>query len=307
MRFASPRGFDRRGRGSRKRPFRTVERLIRSLRSGHTGCLLSGHYTLNGPLRIKRPQITLRAAPGAHPSVVGAIWFDPTATGGRLSGLTMTTVDPVYVTPVKVQADDVTIRDNRISAGQSAPCIQVGSVRTTYRTVIERNRVQGCGKQDKFDHLLYLQSTRDAIVRWNFLYADRGGWAVHLYPDADHTLVAHNVIDGNVGGVVFAGNGSGDTSDFNLVRNNAITFSSPRWNLEGSWSGGPIGQGNLAELNCLYSVGPDGPAGIGEQDGFVARDNVVLGQPPYRKGRYEFRRHTRCARLVGSIRAHLTP
>ena len=54
-------------------------------------------------------------------------------------------------------------------------------------------------------------------------------------------------------------------------------------------------------------MGADGPAGIGEQDGFVARDNVVLGYPPYTKGRYEFPRHTRCARLVGSIRAHLTP
>jgi nitrous oxidase accessory protein NosD len=307
MRYASPRGFDRRGRGSRKRPFRTVERLVRSLGRGRTGCLLSGRYTHSGPIRIKRPGIVLRAAPGALATVVGAIWFDPTAHGARVSGLTLTTTDSVYATPLKVQADDVTVRDNRISAGQSAPCIQVGSVRTTYRTVIESNRVAGCGKQDKFDHLLYLQRTRDVRVRWNLLYGNRGGWAVHLYPDADHTLVAHNVIDGNVGGVVFAGNGSGDTSDFNLVRNNAITFSSPRSNLEGSWSDGPAGKGNLAELNCLFSVGPDSPAGVAEQTGFAARDNVVLGRSPYVRGRYAFPRHSRCARLVGSARAHLTP
>jgi hypothetical protein len=91
------------------------------------------------------------------------------------------------------------------------------------------------------------------------------------------------------------------------VRNNAITFSSPRSNLEGSWSDGPAGKGNLAELNCLFSVGPDSPAGVAEQTGFAARDNVVLGRSPYVRGRYAFPRHSRCARLVGSARAHLTP
>jgi hypothetical protein len=237
--------------------------------------------------------------------VDGAIWIDPPARGARITGLRLTTTDTVYDTPLKVQADDAVVRGNRISAFDNTACISVGSVRTAWRTRIERNWIHNCGKTDKFTHLLYLASTRDAVVRDNLLYDNHGGWAVHLYPDADHTLVEHNLIDRNEGGVVFAGDGSGNTSDYNLVQNNAITFSSPRWNLEGSWSGGPVGTGNLARSNCLYSVGPDAPSGIGEQSGFEARDNTVLGRSPYRPRTYRFLKGNPCAPLVGDIRARV--
>ncbi len=118
-------------------------------------------------------------------------------------------------------------------------------------------------------------------IRHNLLTANGGGWAVHMYPDADRTLVERNTIDGNLGGVVFAGDGSGKTSDRNVVRRNAITFSGPRWSIESSWSGGPCGRGNRAHHNCLYSTGPGAPSGIGLRTGFRASANVVLAANPY--------------------------
>ncbi len=54
--------------------------------------------------------------------------------------------------------------------------------------------------------------------------------------------------------MIFAGAG-GETSDRNVVRNNAIPYSSPRWNIEGSGSDEQPGVGNVAHDNCVYSPG----------------------------------------------------
>ena len=121
-------------------------------------------------------------------------------------------------------------------------------------TVVERNRIHDCGSRGKLAHLIYVTNSRGAVIRANLLVDNQGGWAVHLYPNADGTLVERNVIDSNQGGVIFAGDGN-VASDRNVVRENVITNSAPRWNIEGSWSGGPEGQGNVAQRNCLYSSG----------------------------------------------------
>ena len=100
----------------------------------------------------------------------------------------------------------------------------VGTYATVERLVLERNVIHNCGPAgSKFEHLVYLNHTRNAVVRWNTLTGNAGGWAVHLYDDADGTLVEHNLIDGNHGGVVFAGD-SAERSDDNVVRDNIITF-----------------------------------------------------------------------------------
>jgi parallel beta-helix repeat protein len=152
-------------------------------------------------------------------------------------------------------------------------------------------------------HQIYLQSTRGAIVRWNILTGNAGGWGVHLYSNADNTLIAHNIIDGNHGGVIFAG-ADGDTSDGNVVRNNAITFSQQRWNIEGSWSGEAAGTANRAQHNCVYSTGKDEPAGIAEEEGFSASLNIVsTGSPYVARGRGDYRLgpDSRCGRMVGDV------
>jgi hypothetical protein len=304
-RFAGPRGRDHgRRRGSRKRPYKTVRRLLRSLRNGKTGCLLTGLYSYRGVARITRPGTTLRAAPGARANVHGTIWIMPSATAARLIGVRLTTEDPLFTIPLKVQADNARVAHNLITGSSSTICVAIGSQRTVQGASIDHNRIRHCGLAGKFDHLIYLVNTRGVKVRWNVLTDNPGGWAVHLYPNADGTLIEHNVMDRNEGGVIFAGDGGGDTSDGNVVRNNAITYSSPRWNVEGSWSGGPSGSGNRAYGNCVYTQGPSHPAGIAEQDGFLATGNTVLRNSPYvarTRGDFRFRRRSPCQKLVGSV------
>jgi parallel beta helix pectate lyase-like protein len=304
-RYASPRGSDR-SRGTRRVPYRTVRRLVRSLRAGQTGCLLSGTYRHRRVVELRRPRVTLRSAPGARATIDGALEIERKARHVTVAALRLTSHNRRFFTPLKVQASDARVVRNVIFGSVDSICVQVGgSEAAPQRVVIEENRIGRCSREGKLDHQIYLAETRDSVVRGNVLTGNAGGWGVHLYPNADATLVEHNVIDGDYGGVVFAGDGH-ETSDRNVVRNNAITFSTQRGNLEGSWSGGPEGSGNVAYNNCLYSRGPGAPAGLSRTAGFAARGNTVLRGSPYRSRRrrdYRFRRNSPCRALVGDVSA----
>jgi parallel beta helix pectate lyase-like protein len=273
-RYAAPTGSTR-GRGTRARPYGSLRRLVHRMRRGEVGCLLAGRYRHRGTVSMRRPGTTLRPVARARVTIDGALWLLAGARGARITGLRLTSHDRVYPIPLKIQADDVSLVGNEITAARNISCVLIGSDRTVSHTVVERNYIHGCGRTGKLSHLLYVTHSRGAVIRNNLLIDNRGGWAVHLYPDADGTLIEGNVIDSNQGGVIFAGDGGGDTSDGNVVRANVITNSAPRWNIEGSWSGGPEGQGNVAQRNCLYSAGLGRFSGIGFANGFDESDNVV--------------------------------
>jgi nitrous oxidase accessory protein NosD len=267
------------------------------------GCLLAGRYRHRGVAAMRRAGTTLRPLGRAHVTIDGALWVLSGAKGARIMGLTLTSHDPVYSIPVKIQADDVSLVGNDITAARNISCVLIGSGRKVSHTLVERNRIRRCGRTGKLSHLLYVTRSEGAIIRNNLLIGNRGGWAVHLFPDADGTLIEGNVIDANQGGVIFAGEG-GATSDGNVVRENVITNSTPRWNIEGSWSGGPQGQGNLAERNCLYSGGPGSPSGIGFLNGFEQSDNLVATGPVYvdpAGGDYHLRPGSNCAGVLADV------
>ncbi len=301
-RFASPRGADD-ARGTLADPVRSARRLARMLRGGQTGCLLPGRYYHRDVARLERPGTTLRGVGPGRPSIFDPIWIEPRAIGAGLYNVRLTSRDRLYTVPLKVQADRARIVGNTIFGSSNESCILVGSQNRTNGVTIERNVVRKCGRNGKFDHLIYLQNARRTTVRWNLLSANRGGWAVHLYPNADQTIVEHNVIDGNFGGVVIAGYGRW-ASDDNLIRANAITFSGPRRNVESSWEGGRYGERNLVIGNCLYSHGPDAPSGVGTNWGFTVGQNTILASSPYvnrSAGDYRFKRGSRCAGTVGDV------
>jgi hypothetical protein len=235
----------------------------------------------------------------------GAVWVMPGATGSRISRVRLTSHDPTFTIPIKIQADRFTLVANDITTSTSISCVLIGSARVVTGTLIERNRIHRCGRRGKHDHLIYVQRSRDAVIRRNLLIDNAGGWAVHLYPDADGTLITRNVIDGNQGGVIFAGT-DGDTSDGNVVRDNLITSSSPRYNIESSWSDEPPGEGNAAFGNCLFSSGPGAPTGLGDEIGFDEHDNFQAVGKLYRdagRGDYRLRAGSVCAPVLGSTAA----
>ena len=94
--------------------------------------------------------------------------------------------------------------------------------------MIERNRIHNCGQLPPTNHHhgIYAEATDNARITDNWIYdnADRG---VQLFPDAQRTYVARNVIDGNGEGVVFS-----RTSANNVVENNIISNPVVRYNLE---------------------------------------------------------------------------
>lgn len=289
------------GNGTRARPFAGVRPLVRSLKAGQVGCLVGGRFRHRGVVKLRRPRVTLRAAGADRPTIDGAIWVLPSARETRIAGLNLVSHDPEFTIPLKIQADHVTIAGNDITASTSISCVLIGSGRLVTGTVIEHNRIRRCGRRGEHDHLIYVQGSRGAVIRNNLLIDNAGGWAVHLYPDADSTLVEGNIIDGNKGGVIFAG-AYGDTSDRNVVRGNAISASSPRFNVEASWSGEQPGVGNRTYRNCLFSTGPAGPAGVTRQPGFAASGNVVVPRRPYvdpRGGDFRLRDGSPCASLLG--------
>jgi hypothetical protein len=305
---AAPTGSDS-AAGTEAAPFKTVQKLTKSLASGQTGCLRAGTYG-GSDIFLDKPDTGLQSYPGERATLTTFLEVTSTAPRSRVSGLKIDTTGHSNSVGTKLQADDVVFSDNEVTKGGQGICVLAGTYNPAQRIVIERNVIYNCGaavkpdgSKNKFDHQIYLSGTRNAIVRWNVLRDNPGGWGVHMYPNADGTLVEHNVIDGNQGGVIFAGSSSSATSDSNTVRNNVITGSNPRWNVEGSWSGSP-GSGNSATNNCVYSSGPGQPSGIATQSGFSATSNTVLAALPYADkstGDYRFKSGSACANLVGDV------
>ena len=302
-RYAAPNG-SRRGRGTRAHPYGSLGRLVRGLRRGQVGCLMAGRYRHRGVVAMRRAGTTLRPLGSARVTIDGAVWALPGARGARITGLRLTSHDRIYPIPLKIQADDFSLVGNDITAARNISCVLIGSPDIEVaHTVVERNRVHDCGSRGKLAHLIYVTNSRGAVIRANLLVDNQGGWAVHLYPNADGTLVERNVIDSNEGGVIFAGDGN-VASDRNVVRENVITNSAPRWNIEGSWSGGPEGQGNVAQRNCLYSSGRGMPSGIGFLSGFAQSDNVVAKNPVYvnrEGGDYRIRPGSKCGSVASAV------
>ena len=301
-RVAAPHGSDD-ADGTDAQPYRSLEQLVDSLRDGEVGCLRAGTYG-GGSVYFEAAHAELRSYPGETATITAFLEVKPEAVGAHVHHLRFDASHHSNNTGVKLQADGTRFSDNELTKGGRGICLLAGSYHPAAGIVIERNRIYDCGpSSSKLMHQIYLQNTRGAVVRWNILTGNDGGWGVHLYANADDSLIEHNIIDGNHGGVIFAGT-SGDTSDRNVVRNNAITYSGPRWNIEGSWSDDPPGNGNSAHHNCVYSSGEDAPTGIGYEHGFDATANTTVTGSPYAdrgRGDYRLDPASACGQLVGDV------
>jgi hypothetical protein len=98
-------------------------------------------------------------------------------------------------------------------------------------------------------HGIYVAHARDTVIRDNWIYdnTDRG---VQLYPDAQHTTVAGNVILANGDGLTI-----NESSSDNEVYGNIIVDSVLGWNVYG----GPdaTGSNNRVHDNCVRGTNPE--------------------------------------------------
>jgi Right handed beta helix region len=270
---ASTTGSDL-ARGTEAAPFRTAQKLVSSLSSGETGCLRAGTYSADNQVKVSKAGITLASYPGERATLKTRLWITEGANHVTVQGLVLNGRNTGDLPSPTVNADDAVFRNNEVTNEHTAICFNRGS--STYgraaRTLIESNRIHDCGPlpATNLAHGIYIARADHTVIRDNLIYrnADRG---IQLYPDAQHSTITGNVIDGNGEGILFAGE-SGEASSNNLVENNLITNAKIRHNVESYYpSDNPIGTGNIVRNNCVWG----GEQGNIQGPGFTATSNII--------------------------------
>lgn len=307
-RAASPFGRDT-NPGTVARPFRTAQRLVDRLRPGDVGCLLFGTFAENVSIRRggKRGRpIVVMSAPRRRATVRGLFFVSDTANDVLVMNLRLDGRTTDGRPSPQINGDRVVFRGNDVSNANTAICFAVGGAFSQYglafRTVIAANRIHHCGRLPRtgHDHGIYLEGSRGARVVENLIYRN-ADWGVHLYPEADASYVARNIIDRNGGGIIIAGEEAGGeydedhASDRNLIELNVIANSAVRPNVE-AWWGGPVGIGNVVRKNCLWNART---RNVGDLEG-VRVAGTVVADPRFRNARsgdYRLRADSLCRRL----------
>lgn len=288
-RFAAPSGSDR-APGTRARPYRTAQRLVRGLRPGRTGCLRGGTYRAGRRdyvMRIARAgragrPIVVRSAPGVRARLIGSVWVARKAAHVHLSHLDLEGTGGLNT--VKVYAKHTRLARNRITnrlRGES--CLILGSsyAGRARHTVVRGNTFRDCGlpANDNEDHAIYAAHTSGVRIVGN-QFVNPTGQALQLYPDAQNTRVLRNVIVGGPetvrGGIVIGGDDD-DASHGNLVARNVIAYTAAD-GIYGYWPG-PVGIRNVVRDNCLWGIGGDA---IDTGDGGMTTFGNVVADPRFR-------------------------
>ena len=250
--------------------------------------------------------MTLMAAPGATPTVCGHVEFKSSADYWRLTRLD---VDGSCSTENTVQifGDHVTLsHDDITNRHLSQSCIYIGGAAwgQAQETVIRHNRIHDCGESGSHHiHGIYADSPRHAKITDNYIYAN-AGYGIHLYPDAQGTIVERNVIDGNIteSGLVFAGEGPHASSN-NLVRRN-IFSENGAYGVSSSWTG-TVGTANVADANCFWKNAEGAFAST--RLGYTGKGNInanpLFVAPAARD--YRLRPGSRCRKM--QPRGHVGP
>lgn len=275
-RYAATNGSDS-ASGSASAPFRTAQKLQDSLAPGEVGCLQAG-ATFEGRLRANRrgtpgKPLTMTTGPGAgRATLLGELYVPDGASDIVYSNLVINGRTSFRVNP-SVNGDRITFSNNEVTDENHGICFHLGKPGEgrAEDIVIDGNRIHNCGRLPLtgFDHGIYLNTTDRVRITNNYIY-DNADYGVHMYPDAQNTYVANNVIDGNGRGLTFSGEGGTALSN-NVVTNNILSNSKDTTNIESYW-GGPTGSGNRADGNCVWN----GARGnVASQNGFSVLNSVV--------------------------------
>jgi len=283
--FAAPEGSDSTD-GGEATPFETVQALADSLAAGEIGCLREGTYvaededdhdevlTLDHGGEDGSP-IVISGYPGESATIEGIVTVPEGSDDVILNNLVIEGNGESNT--VKVYSEDVVVENSEITnEGRGLSCMILGSNDgdgQAVRTVVRGNLFRDCGSEDNDnkDHGIYASNVVDGEIVGNVIYGS-AAYAIQLYPNAQGTRFAHNVIDGGGssvrGGVAFGGDDHYASSN-NVVERNVIAYSATL-NITSSWDE-EIGDGNVARENCLWQ-GDEGE--ILSDGGFEAISNV---------------------------------
>jgi hypothetical protein len=291
-----------------------AQRLLDSLRPGETGCLHGGAYesTWDNVLHPRRgggpgAPVTLRSYPGERARLVGIIDIPHGADYVTLSGLDIEGTGEDGANTIKVYARGFVLeRSDVTNAWRGRSCLILGNNEgggQAVAPILRGNRFHECGDpaNGNLDHGVYAANVLGGQIVGNVFY-NSAAYTIQLYPNAQRTRVAHNVIDGSGrsmrGGIVFGGDGR-FASGGNLVERNVIAYAAS--GAITSWWEGPVGTGNLARDNCVWGSRGDN---ITHEWGFTAVANRVA-KPLFanRSARdYRLMPGSPCLRTVGDDR-----
>jgi hypothetical protein len=262
--YASPSGSDN-APGTFAAPFQTAQQLVEALQPGETGCLRQGTYHPTGTYVFSMARggtssapITVTSYPGEHATIQGIVQIPAGDNYVTLSDMTFE--GSAGMNTIKIYSTGVRIEDNAITNNwSSGSCMMLGSnsAGQALQPVISGNVFHACGSpaDGNKDHGIYAANVYEGQIVGNLFY-DSAAYAIQLYPNAQKTTFAHNVVDGSSpsvrGGLVFGGDEE-FTSDENVVEQNVIAFATT-YDIASVW-GGETGSGNIASNNCLYGGG----------------------------------------------------
>jgi parallel beta-helix repeat protein len=285
-RVAAPLGSDAYP-GTVAEPYATVEKLANSLSPGQTGCLRAGVF--QGDVRVSTgggtgAPTTITSYPGERATVVGRFRVADTANHVTVTGLDLDGRNEELLPSPTINGDHVTFAANDVTNHHTTICFILGS--DTYGraqdTVIERNRIHDCGRlpATNHDHGIYVEASDRARIVDNWIYdnADRG---VQLFPDAQETYIARNVIDGNGQGIIFSRESANNLAENNVISNPVLRYNIEDWELTGA--------GNVARRNCVWSARHEDHAGIQPGIGVAMVENRVIEPRFLDRGAKDFR------------------
>jgi parallel beta-helix repeat protein len=254
--YASPSGSDS-ARGTIEAPFATIQRLANALAAGQTGCARGGTYAQDvtvGHGGSAGAPLTITSYPGERATLVGRLYLHEGANYVTFSNMNLNGKNSSGLPSPTVNDTNATFVGNDVTNEHTEICFLVGSSWGRAKgTVIKRNRIHDCGvlPAANHDHGIYVDDADNTQILENVIYknADRG---IQLYPDAQGTVIEHNIIDANGEGIIFSG-ASGTASSNSTVQGNLITGALLRYDVE-SWypAGNPIGQNNVVQSNCVW-------------------------------------------------------
>ncbi len=202
-RIAAPYGSDA-ARGTLRRPFRTVQRLVNALRPGQIGCLLAGTYV--GDVRIGKggargARITLAAYPGQNAKIVGRLAIMRGADYLTVRHLSLDGVNAERLPSPMIDGNHDTFSHDDVTDDHTGICFEIGSPTWGWATgtLITHSRVHDCGQMtrgDNYQHGFYIEAATDTRIAWSLIY-DNAARGIQLYPDAQYTTIDHNIIDDN--------------------------------------------------------------------------------------------------------------
>ena len=237
--YVAPTGSDR-NRGTRKRPWRTIQKALDRLQPGQRAYVRAGTYTQD--LVMSRSgtaaaPITIAAFPGErvvlHAASTTGDTYPVRITGSyfRLHGFVVEQAIGVSSTDVYIQgsANHVEISGSELRYSQDQGLF---AERTTSYVFIVANRIHDNGwghvEGQHQSHGMYVEGSYDVIAD-NVIYNQPYGFGIQLYPANHDTVVVDNTaVRNGHSGIVVGGPGG----VYNItIRNNIFAFNGS-WGIE---------------------------------------------------------------------------